>query len=86
MLHGHWEAVDKVRLLVGRDSKSNMVFAHIIPAKGVSHGSFNADRMREDLAKLNYKRVVVRCDKEPALVAQIHAAQRAIGVEIVDFS
>jgi hypothetical protein len=72
------------RLLVGKDSKSKMKFAHMIPCKGVSQSSWNFERVCEDLQKLHYKRLVLKNDKEPAVVAQVKAAQRVLGIEVVD--
>ena len=41
--------------------------------------------MNEDIQRLGYKRLVLKNDKEPAIVAQVREAQRvAAGVEIVD--
>ncbi len=75
---------DVTRLLIGRDSKSKMLLAHVIPKKGIHHGSWNFERVNEDLGKLGYKRLVLKNDKEPAIVAQVREAQRvAEGVEIV---
>ena len=73
------------RLLVGRDSHSKMLFAHVIPHKGISHGSWNFERINEDIAKLGYRRLILKQDKEPAIVAQVREAQRiAGGIEVVD--
>ena len=73
------------RLLIGRDSRSKMLFAHMIPRKGISHGSWNFERVNEDIAKLGYRRLIVKQDKEPAIVAQVREAQRiAGGIEVLD--
>ena len=78
-------AQECTRLLVGKDTKSKGTFAHWIPHKGVSQSSWNFERVNEDLKHLSYKRVVLKNDKEPAIVAQVREAQRiTIGVEIVD--
>ncbi len=72
-------------LFIGRDSRSRMTFAHVIPRKGVSHGSWNFERVNEDIKKLAYRRLILKNDKEPAIVAQVREAQRiAGGVEVVD--
>ncbi len=64
------------QLLIGRDSKSRMIFAHVIPKKGIHHGSWNFERVNEDLQKLAYRRLILKNDKEPAIVAQVREAQR----------
>ena len=45
-----------------------MIFAHMVSKKGITH-EFGADAMIEDLEKLGYKEVILRCDGEPALKA-----------------
>ena len=45
-----------------------MIFAHMVPKKGITH-EFGADAMIEDLEKLGYKEMILRCDGEPALKA-----------------
>ena len=73
------------RLLIGRDSRSRMIFAHVIPRKGITHGSWNFERVNGDINKLAYRRLVLNNDKELAIVAQVREAQRiAGGVEVVD--
>ena len=59
------------RLLVGRDSRSKMLFAHMIPHKGISHGSWNFERVNEDIAKLGYRMLILNQDNKPAIVAQV---------------
>ncbi len=73
------------RLLVGKDSKSKMIFAHATPHKGINHGAWNFERVNGDIQKLGYRRLVLKNDKEPSIVAQTREAQRITGgVEIVD--
>ena len=61
-----------------------MFMAHVIPRKGIHHGSWNFERVNADLGKLGYRRLVLKNDKEPAIVAQVREAQRiAGGVEVV---
>ena len=40
---------DVTRLLIGRDSKSKMLLVHVIPKKGIHHGSWNFERVNEDI-------------------------------------
>jgi len=79
------DSQETTRLLIGKDSKSKTLFAHGIPHKGVSHGSWNFERVNNDLQKLGYRRLILKSDKEPAIVAQVCEAQRiAGGVEVVE--
>ena len=51
----------------------------------MSQSSWNFERVNEDLRKLSYKRLVLKNNKEPAIVSQVREAQRITsGVEIVD--
>ena len=73
------------RLLIGKDAKSKMHFAHGVQHKGVHHSSWNFQRVNDDIRKLGYNRLIVKSDKEPSIVAQIREAQRITGgVEIVE--
>ncbi len=57
----------------------------MIPRKGISHGSWNFERINEYIAKLGYRRLILNQDKEPTIVAQVREAQRiAGGIEVVD--
>ena len=79
------KAQETTRLLIGNDSKSKAFFAHAIPHKGIHHGSWNFECVSNNLRKLGYRRVVLKNDKEPSIVAQVREAQRVTGgVEIVE--
>ena len=61
---------------VARDRRSHMLFAHLVPRKGLTfaHG---ASQMIRDLEILGYNEVVLKCDNEPALKAvQKEVAER----------
>ena len=51
---------------VARDRRTQMIFANVVPRKGMiqEHG---AKSMVEDLAKLGYAEIILKCDGEPAL-------------------
>ncbi len=73
------------KLLIGKDSKSKALFAHAIAQKGIHHADWNFQRVNNDLQKLGYRRLVLKNDKEPSIVAQVREAQRITGgVEIVE--
>ena len=79
------EPQETTKLLIGKDSKSKALFAHGIPCKGIHSSSWNFERVNDDLKKLSYRRLVLKSDKEPAIVAQVREAQRVTGgVEIVE--
>ena len=59
---------DTVAIQVAKDRRTRMIFAHMLPKKGITH-EFGAGAVIEDLEKLGYKEVILRCDGEPALKA-----------------
>ena len=75
---------DCTRILVGRDSKSNMFFGHVIPRKGVTHGTYNVDKVKEYIRQVAYNRLILKCDKEFAIVMQTKETQKTSAVEILD--
>ncbi len=82
---GRKSACDVTRLLVGKDSKSKAHFAHVTPHKGVSQSNWNFECVNKDLQRLRYRRLILKNDKEPAIVAQVREAQRiANGMEVID--
>ena len=61
--------------VVARDSISKSLFGHIIPGKGTGHGT-TADQLASDIDSLGYKRVTIRSDNEPAIVALVRTVKQ----------
>ena len=55
-------------LLVGRERRTGMTLAMIVPAKGVAH-QWVQERAARWVDSLGYQQVTLRCDQEPAIVA-----------------
>ena len=51
---------------VARDRRTQMLFAHVVPRKGMVH-EHGANAMVKDIEKLGYKEVILKCDGEPAM-------------------
>ena len=51
---------------VARDRRTQMIFANVVPRKGMIH-EHGAKSMVEDLEKLGYHEIILKCDGEPAL-------------------
>ncbi len=51
------------KLLIGKDSKPKVIFVHATPHKGISHGTWNFERVNGDLQKLGYRQLVLKSDK-----------------------
>ena len=58
---------DKATALVYRDDKTKMVFGHICEHKGASD-VWALSRVNEDLSRLGYSDMILKCDGEPAIV------------------
>ena len=57
-----------LKVLVVCDSKSKATFAHGVPAKGLDDKGFIVRCIADDVVWLEYSRVVLKCDNEPAIV------------------
>ena len=68
-------------ILILKDSKTKVVWARAVPQKGVC--PYAVQRMVKDLKLLGHKRVVMKSDGEPAIVALKDAVKRESEVEIV---
>ena len=51
---------------VARDRRSHMLFAHLVPSKGLTH-EHGARAMASDIDGLGHKEVILKSDGEPAL-------------------
>merc|ERR1712240_171121 len=59
---------ETIPVQVARDRRTQMLFAHVMPRKGMvcHHG---ADAMEKDIAKLGYQEIILKSDGEPAIKA-----------------
>lgn len=55
-----------IPVLVARDRRTQMLFAHVVPARGLSH-EHGAKELELDIQKLGYSEGLLKCDGEPAL-------------------
>ena len=68
-------------ILVIEDDTSKTVMAHMLPRKGVDE--YAVERLKQDIGLLGYKRIVLKSDQEPAILALKAEVKRTSGVEIV---
>ena len=73
-----------LKVLVVCDSKSKATFAHGVPAKGLDDRGFIVRCIADDVGWLGYSKVVLKCDNEPAIVAVLREALKAIRIDGVD--
>ena len=61
------DAKETLAIQVMLDTRSQMLFGHVVPRKGMidEHG---AEEMLKDLERLGYEEVILKCDEEPALI------------------
>ena len=62
------EGEETIAIQVARDTRSKMLFAHVVPRKGMTH-EHGATAMVSDLGRLGYHEIILKCDGEPALKA-----------------
>ena len=63
---GGKEDEETLAVQVARDRRTQMIFANVVPRKGMIH-EHGAKSMVEDIAKLGYQEIILKCDGEPAL-------------------
>ena len=57
---------ETLAIQVARDRRSRMIFAHVVPRKGMSH-AHGAEELVKDVEKLAYKEIILKSDGEAAL-------------------
>ena len=63
---GGKEDEETLAVQVARDRRTRMLFAHVVPRKGMinDHG---AEALERDIERLGYKEIILKSDGEPAL-------------------
>ena len=61
------DAKTTIPIQVMLDTRTQMIFGHVVPRKGMmdAHG---CNEMCNDLEKLGYSEIILKCDEEPALI------------------
>jgi len=75
------EAEEGMPILVMHDRASKTIFADVVPATGLN--PYAVARMKANLESLGYKRVVIKTDQEPAIMALKEAVVRETHMEVV---
>ena len=63
--------------------KAIYAYAHVLPYKGVSQGPIGSKCLLNDLKKVGYPKMVMRCDPEPALNSVVEASKNGFDKELV---
>jgi hypothetical protein len=66
----------KAPVLVARDRKSKSVWSHAVPSKGIEH-PYPSKALLQDIEATGYKRVIVKSDQEPAIIALVNSVKNA---------
>ena len=77
-----YRAHDTLPVLIVRDRKSKGIRSHPVPSKGVVH-PYPARGLMSDLDFTGYKRVILKSDQEPSLVALCDAVKNGWHGEVV---
>ena len=75
-------AHDTLPVLITRDRKSRGIWSHPVPSKGVTH-PYPARALMADLDFMVYRRVILKSDQEPSIVALCDAVKNGWHGEIV---
>ena len=68
-------------ILVMKDSKTKMVCAWTVPRKGID--AYAIVMLRKMTERLGHKRIVMRSDNEPAILALKEAVRRETDVDVI---
>ena len=63
---GGKDDAETLAVQVAIDRRTQMLFAHVVPRKGMVH-EHGAAAMVSDIERLGYKEVILKCDGEPAM-------------------
>ena len=66
------------KILVVRDSRSEAVFAHVIPTRGINEKGFSVDALVSDVKWRGYSKVTLKSDNEPAIAKLLQEALREL--------
>ena len=75
-------ARDALPVLIVRDRKSRGIWNHPVPSKGVTH-PYPARALMVDLDFVGYRRVILKSDQEPSIVAHCDSVKNGWHGEIV---
>ena len=74
----------KLKILVVKDTKSKVVFAHAVRQKGVDDEGYAVARVTEDVQWLGYTKLILKTDGERAIVRLLRESLKAIKTTLAD--
>ena len=67
-----------IRVIVGKCSATQCIFAHVVPQKGVDEEGYVVEELKNDIIWLGHSRVAIRSDNEPALLTVVERTARLL--------
>ena len=67
-------------VMVGKCSRTQCLFAHVVPRKGVDEDGYIVERLKQDILWLGHAKVVVRSDNEPAILRVVEKVVKAVRI------
>ena len=68
-------------IVLAKDSKTKMIMARVVPGKGVD--SYAVETVKKMVERLGHKKIIMKSDNAPAILALKEAVRRESDVEIV---
>ena len=66
-------------IVVAKDSKTKMIMARVVPSKGVD--SYAVETVKKMVERLGHRKIIMKSDNEPAILALKEAVRRESDVE-----
>ena len=76
-------AEGKTATVVIIDRDTHVIFAHIVPHKGIRFHWYTEAVMKKDIESMGYKKLVLKCDQETALKSGMRAVQNWCSCEVL---
>ena len=70
-----------IKVLVVRDNRSKVLFAHTVLVRGADEGDFAVKAIVDDVVWLRYSKGVLKTDNEPAILKLLQESLRDLRVE-----
>jgi hypothetical protein len=68
-------------MLVIKDSRTKVALARVVPKKG--RDQYAIERLQKDISNLGYKKMILKSDNEPAIIALKEAVKRERDQDII---
>ncbi len=65
-----------MQIIVAKDNKTKMIMARVVPSKGVD--SYAAETVKKMVERLGYRKIIMKSDNEPAILALKEAVRRKL--------